>query len=156
MTTAWEFRQMTTADLPNVMEIEELCHAFPWTAGIFSDCLRVGYHCWVIHRAGEIWGYGVMSTGADEAHVLNVSVHPTVRRQGAGEAMMQVFTLQAQEKGAHSLFLEVRPSNIGAMRMYEKLGYNEIGRRKNYYPAPGNGREDAILYAKDIITGFDP
>ncbi len=141
---------MADADLPQVMAIEELCHAFPWTEGIFGDCLRVGYHCWVIEQAGEIIGYGIISTGAEEAHVLNVSVRPDRRRQGAGEAMMNMLTVQARAKGAHSLYLEVRPSNVGAMRLYEKLMFNEIGRRKDYYPAAGNGREDAILYAKDI------
>ena len=144
------FRAMTTEDVTAVMVIELQGHAFPWTEGIFNDCMRVGYHCWVMEREGVITGYGVMSTGAGEAHVLNVTIDASQRRQGAGEAMMHMMMLHARQMGAHSIFLEVRPSNTGAVRMYEKLGFNEIGRRKNYYPAADNQREDAILYAKDI------
>ena len=137
------------ADLDAVMEIESRAYDFPWTQGIFRDCLRVGYCCWCYEIDGLIQGYGVMSVAAGESHILNISVRPESQRQGIGSKLMKHFLQLARRHDADTVMLEVRPSNKLAIKMYEKLGFNEIGVRRNYYPAH-QGREDALLLALSL------
>ena len=139
-------RPMSVADLDRVMEIEPNAYEFPWSEGIFRDCMRVGYCCWCWEEDDELLGYGVMSVAAGESHILNLTVRPESQRQGIGGKLMQHFLKLARRHGADTLMLEVRPSNQKAIRLYEKLGFNEIGVRRNYYPSE-NGREDALLLA---------
>ena len=142
-------RPLTLADLDAVMEIEPRAYEFPWTLGIFRDCLRVGYCCWCCEIDGIIQGYGVMSVAAGESHILNLTVRPESQRQGIASKMMQHFQQLARRHGADTIMLEVRPSNRVAINLYEKLGFNEIGVRRNYYPAE-DGREDALLLALSL------
>lgn len=137
------------ADLDAVMEIESRAYDFPWTEGIFRDCLRVGYCCWCYEIDGLIQGYGVMSVAAGESHILNISVRPESQRQGIGSKLMKHFLQLARRHDADTVMLEVRPSNKLAIKLYEKLGFNEIGVRRNYYPAH-QGREDALLLALSL------
>lgn len=137
------------ADLDAVMEIESSAYDFPWTQGIFRDCLRVGYCCWCYEIDGLIQGYGVMSVAAGESHILNISVRPESQRQGIGSKLMKHFLQLARRHDADTVMLEVRPSNKLAIKLYEKLGFNEIGVRRNYYPAH-RGREDALLLALSL------
>jgi ribosomal-protein-alanine N-acetyltransferase len=140
---------MTGADLDAVMAIEQRAYEFPWTRGILSDCLRVGYCCWCYANAREICGYGVMSVAVGEAHILNLTVSPEVRRQGVGSILMRHFLQLARRHDAEAVMLEVRPSNLGAIRLYQQFGFNEIGVRRDYYPAQ-QGREDALLLALSL------
>jgi ribosomal-protein-alanine N-acetyltransferase len=140
---------MTGADLDAVMEIEQRAYEFPWTPGIFSDCLRVGYCCWCYESGVGIAGYGVMSVAVGEAHILNLTVSPDLQRQGIGSKLMRHFLQLARRHDADTAMLEVRPSNTGAIRLYERFGFNEIGVRRAYYPA-GQGREDALLLALSL------
>ena len=139
------FRAMTLLDVPYVIDIERDSYPFPWSEGIFRDCVRVGYFCCVVELRGVISGYGVMSLGADEAHILNLCIHRELRDQGAGRALLQHLLGSARIAGAHDAFLEVRPSNHGAIRLYESVGFVRIGVRKGYYQA-SPGREDAWVY----------
>jgi len=143
-------RPLTPADLDAVMEIEIRAYEFPWTEGIFRDCLRVGYCCWCYEDDELLQGYGVMSAAAGESHILNLTVRPELQRQGVGSKLMKHFQQLARRHGADTLMLEVRPSNHGAISLYEKLGFNEIGVRRNYYPAE-DGREDALLLALSLV-----
>ena len=143
-------RPLTVADLETIMEIENRAYEFPWTMGIFRDCLRVGYCCWCYEVDERIEGYGVMSVAAGESHVLNVTVRPESQGQGIGRRLMLQFIQLARRHNADSVMLEVRPSNKAAIALYEKLGFNEIGARRNYYPAR-NGREDALLLALSLV-----
>jgi ribosomal-protein-alanine N-acetyltransferase len=142
-------RPMGLADLGRVMDIERELYAFPWSEGNFRDSLKAGYSCWVCERAGLVIGYGVMMLAADEAHVLNVAIARPWQGQGLGRHLMGHLIGLAQTYGAREMFLEVRPSNRVARRLYQHLGFNEIATRRNYYPAVG-GREDAILMAKTL------
>lgn len=142
-------RPLAVADLDAVMAIELRAYGFPWTLGIFRDCLRVGYCCWCYEVSGELLGYGVMSVAAGESHILNLTVDPEVQRQGVGTKLMKHFLQLACRHNADTVMLEVRPSNTAAIRLYEKLGFNEIGVRRNYYPAE-DGREDALLLARSL------
>lgn len=145
-------RPLVADDLEAIMEIERRAYRFPWTAGIFRDCLRVGYCCWCYERDGRIDGYGVMSVAAGESHILNLTVRPEAQRQGIGVRLMRHFLQLARRHNADMVMLEVRPSNTPAVRLYEKMGFNEIGRRRNYYPA-SEGREDALLLALSLESG---
>ena len=140
-------RPMLPTDVRNVMAIELAEYPFPWTAKIFSDCLRTGYYCRIAEIDGKmVGGYGVMSSGAGEAHILNVCVAGTFQRQGIGRTLMLHMLDEAESTGVETVFLEVRESNPVALRLYESLGFNQVGTRKDYYPTK-DGREDAIILA---------
>jgi ribosomal-protein-alanine N-acetyltransferase len=145
----FHLRPMVEADLPEVMVIEEQGYEFPWTIGIFHDCLRVGYPCWVLSGGGRMEGYGVMMIGAGEAHILNICVRQDARSRGHGRAILQHLIAEARLHHAHSAYLEVRPSNGHAVELYRTAGFTEVGYRRNYYPAH-NGREDALIFACEM------
>jgi ribosomal-protein-alanine N-acetyltransferase len=100
---------------------------------------------------GAIVGYGVLSIAAEEAHVLNLCTAPECEGHGLGGRMLQALLRIARGGGAQRVFLEVRPSNPRAIALYERSGFNEIGRRPRYYPAAANGREDAIVMAMELL-----
>ena len=139
-------RPMHEGDVRAVMEIERRAYQFHWTEGIFRDCLRVGYACWVIDINGHVGGYGVMSLVVGEAHLLNICIAPEWQHRGHGRVLLEHFLDLARERGAEQMFLEVRMSNQSAIALYHKRGFNEVGTRKNYYPG-ANGREDALIFA---------
>ena len=142
-------RPMRELDLPVIMGIENRVYPYPWTVGIFRDCLRVGYCCWVYEIGNEIAGYGVMSVAVGEAHVLNLSVKPESQRKGLGRKILAHLIDLARRHNADTLLLEVRPSNGAALALYHSLGFNEVGVRKAYYP-DANGKEDALILAKSL------
>jgi ribosomal-protein-alanine N-acetyltransferase len=137
-------REMQQQDLDGVMAIEERVCDFPWPYSIFSDCIKVGYSCWVLEDEGEIIGYGLLSVAAHEGHILDLCVKPERQRQGLGRRMMQHLIEQAKKFNASSVYLEVRISNHSAFDLYQKLGFSVIGHRKDYYPHI-NDREDALV-----------
>lgn len=148
-TVAVALRPMRGGDLDAVMAIERRAYPFPWTQGIFDDCLRAGYPAWVLHGTDGLLGYGVLSIAAGEAHVLNVCVDPARQGQGLGRHLFRALIDEAIRHGAARVFLEVRPSNPAAIALYHDEGFNEIGRRPRYYPAH-DGREDAIVMAREL------
>lgn len=143
-------RPMREADVDAVMEIEHRAYPFPWTHGIFRDCLRAGYPAWIVQEGGRILGYGVLSVAADEAHVLNLCIDPDEHGQGLGRRLLRSLLRLAHGLGVRRVFLEVRPSNPHAIGLYEDEGFSEIGRRPRYYPQHV-GREDAIVMAKELL-----
>lgn len=146
-------RPMREDDLDAVMRIEDAAYPFPWMRGIFRDCMRAGYPMWVQERDGGIAGYGVLSIAADEAHVLNLCTAHGNEGQGLGQRMLQALLRIARAGGAQRVYLEVRPSNPRAITLYDRSGFNEIGRRPRYYPAANHGREDAIVMAMELLAG---
>lgn len=143
-------RDMSEEDLDTVMDIEQRAYEFPWTEGIFRDCLRVGYVCELLASAeGAVLGYGVMSVAAGECHLLNLCINPAYQRRGLGRWLLNHFIQQARARGANVALLEVRVSNRAAYRLYQGLGFDEIGMRKDYYPAR-KGREDALILAREL------
>jgi ribosomal-protein-alanine N-acetyltransferase len=142
-------RPMMEVDLPEVAAVEQLSYAFPWSENIFRDCLRVGYTCRALDLSGRIIGYGVMSVGAGEAHILNVCVRDEFRNLGFGRRLLEHLLERATAAGVAEAFLEVRPSNLAAIRLYQRLGFEQIGIRRGYYQAP-DGREDAIVLKRDL------
>jgi ribosomal-protein-alanine N-acetyltransferase len=142
-------RPMVEIDLPEVAAIEQASYAFPWSENIFRDCLRVGYTCRALDLADRVIGYGVMSLGAGEAHILNVCVRNEFRSLGFGRRLLEHLLERAGASGVAEAFLEVRPSNLAAIRLYQHLGFEQIGIRRGYYQAP-DGREDAIVLKREI------
>ena len=138
------YRRMEEGDLDRVAAIEETVHAHPWSRGNFSDSIVAGYHCWVVERARQLVGYGVLMTAADESHLLNLTVAAPWQRRGIGSELAGFFVKLARDYGAGKIFLEVRPSNVAARALYARNGFSEIGLRPDYYPASA-GREDAVI-----------
>ncbi|GAB3753863.1 ribosomal protein S18-alanine N-acetyltransferase [Lysobacter olei] len=144
-------RPMREDDLVAVQSVEERAYEFPWTLGIFRDCLRADYPAWVLDEGGVIVGYVLMSVAAGEAHILNVCVAPEQQGRGLGRKLVRAILHVARGRAAERVFLEVRPSNTGAIALYHDEGFNEIGRRPRYYPAK-DGREDAIVMAMELFS----
>ena len=150
-------RPMREADVAAVIGIERASYQFPWTEGIFHDCLRVAYLCRVALLDGQIMGYAVMSMGAGEAHILNLCVREENRRAGVGRALIRYLLEQAEAAGMAEAFLEVRPSNAVTRFLYQSLGFEQVGTRRGYYQAVG-GREDASVLRLRLsdLQGHDP
>ena len=140
---------MQPADLKAVAGIERAAYQYPWSLGIFRDCLLAGYYCLVLEVGGSVTGYGIMSVAAGEAHLLNLCVHPNAHRLGYGRRLLSALMLRAVEAGSERIFLEVRPSNQIALRLYASVGFGQVGIRPAYYQAE-NGREDAVILAATL------
>ncbi len=143
----FSIRPMHDEDIASIMKIERQAYNYPWSAQIFRDCLRVGYCCWVTEHQENIVAYGIMTVAVGESHVLNLCVSPDYRSQGLGKKLMSHLLDVAHDHDANMTFLEVRPSNFAAIKLYMDLGFDEIGIRRNYYPAK-IGREDALILAR--------
>ncbi len=143
---------MIHADLENVMQGELASYPHPWTIGNFEDCLRNRrlFSCWVFEFDEKFAGHVMLSTGAGEAHILNICVYPDYQNQGWGRKLLAEAELIAKQHQAENCILEVRKSNKVGIHLYHSEGYNEIGLRKDYYPAK-KGREDAIVMAKTLF-----
>jgi ribosomal-protein-alanine N-acetyltransferase len=145
-----EVRRMQLTDLPDVLRNERRGYAHPWTEGIFRDCLRNGQECWLLMCSDQNVGHGILSVAAGESHLLNVCVHPDFQGHGFGRILVEHLLERARTGEASTIFLEVRPSNVAACELYDKLGFNEVGLRENYYPS-NIGREDALVLAKELF-----
>jgi len=142
---------MHVSQLPEVLEIERRAYPFPWTESIFRDCLRAGYSAWVlVDSEGAIGGYAFMSMVLDEAHVLNICIDTSLQGRGLGFKLLKHLLKLARSAQATIVLLEVRKSNKPAQKLYESMGFQRLGVRKNYYPAP-DGREDALVLGYDIV-----
>lgn len=140
---------MTHDDLPMVSDIERRSYEFPWSHGVFRDCLLAGYYCLVLERDGRVAGYGILSVAAGEAHILNLCVDPIYRSHGYGEQLLDAILAQSRASNVREIFLEVRPSNLTALALYRKKGFHKVARRPAYYQAT-DGREDAAVLAKKL------
>jgi ribosomal-protein-alanine N-acetyltransferase len=146
----YQLRMMSVDDIDTVMQIEKLAYPFPWTSGNFHDCLKNSYYACVLEDKHDLIGYAIMSMGAGEAHVLTICIHPKLQGGGLGRALLHSLEDVAKSNDVDMMLLEVRRSNQVAIKLYESMGFNELGSRKNYYPSHA-GREDAILMARQLI-----
>ena len=141
---------MTEADLEAVVAVEQSAYSHAWTLGNFKDALKAGY---VAHRlvAGEqLVGYFVAMQVIDEVHLLNITVAPPFQRQGWARCLMQSLSLWSQAHGATCLWLEVRESNAPALNLYQSFGFQQVGFRKDYYPAGRTTRESAVVMSMSL------
>ena len=135
---------MREEDLDEVMAIENAIYTHPWTHGNFADSLRAGYDCRTWRVEGELVGYFILMVAAGESHLLNLSIGVPHQRSGHGRALLREATDLARRRGARSVFLEVRPSNLAAQALYTRFGFRKVAVRRGYYPAH-SGREDALV-----------
>jgi ribosomal-protein-alanine N-acetyltransferase len=140
---------MREPDLHRIIDIERGAYQFPWSEGIFRDCLRVGYCCWVLERASEVDAFGIMQVALGEAHVLNLCVDQQAHGNGLGRLMLRCLMSVARDHLAESVLLEVRPSNAVALALYRSEGFRTVGTRRAYYPST-TGREDAFILARSL------
>lgn len=133
-------------DLDQILPIEEKVYTHPWTRGNFVDSLADGHIAIGLRDAGNaLIAYFFAMPVLDELHLLNLAVSQPAQGRGYAHAMLDKLLNDARENAFVSILLEVRVSNQRAIRLYQAHGYTEIGRRKGYYPASGNVREDAIV-----------
>ena len=144
-----EYRPMTVEDVAYVLTVENEVYPYPWTQQILQDCIRVGYDCWLALENDSVVAHAVVSVAAGESHLLNLSVSKKHQGKGIGKSFIDFLIDIVRSKQATVMLLEVRPSNIHAIRCYDAAGFNEIGCRKDYYPTD-SGKEDALLFAKEI------
>ena len=139
--------------LDSVLEIERESNPYPWTARNFSDCIEKGYYSVVLEDNERLVGFAIMAISSEESHLLNIGVNKDFRGSGFGEQILKKMIIAAEVMGSKKIILEVRVSNKIAYRLYEKLGFHEIGERKKYYRLP-EGREDAYVMSKTLKKGF--
>jgi ribosomal-protein-alanine N-acetyltransferase len=139
------WRPMTTADLERVMAVEVQAYPFPWSRGHFADSLAAGYQAQLLLRDDRLLGYYVAMSGVQEMHLLNLTVAPEHQRQGHARHLLAHLAASARAAGAAQVWLEVRESNARARALYERWGFEPVGRRKGYYPAGHGRREDALV-----------
>lgn len=142
-------RAMSHEDLAQVSDIERRSYDFPWSHGVFRDCLLAGYQCFVIERSERVAGYGILSIAAGEAHILNLCIEPAHRAHGYGELLLDEILARSRAADVEEIFLEVRPSNRTAIGLYRKKGFRQVARRPQYYQAR-LGREDAAVFSKKL------
>jgi [ribosomal protein S18]-alanine N-acetyltransferase len=141
-----ELRPMVVGDVDEVHALECSVFPHPWSRANFMDSLASGYDAWVLREpAGALAGYFLLMYALDEAHLLDVAVAAPLHGRGVGRYLMDRIAARARAQRMASILLEVRPSNMRALEVYRRYGYEEIGRRKGYYPAHEGRREDAIV-----------
>jgi ribosomal-protein-alanine N-acetyltransferase len=140
------YEPMRERDIEDVLAVEDRVYPYPWSRANFLDSLAIGYQAWVLRdQAMRLLGYFLVMQVVDEAHLLNVAVAEEWQGQGLGRFLLNQSVACARGLGMESMLLEVRPSNVRALGIYERYGFEQIGRRKGYYPAADQQREDAIV-----------
>lgn len=146
-------REMKIVDLPSVLAIEHQSQMHPWEKAHFISSIQApSHHAQIlVHEKKSIGvlGYYVCSTAMDEAEILNIAIAPKMRGQHLGKQLLQHLCKQFDEN-IHTVFLEVRESNSPAIALYRSTGFNDVGKRLNYYPHQQT-REDAIIFAKQLV-----
>jgi len=141
---------MTPSDVASVFAIDCQTNDFPWTQSLFEQAVASTKKTSVIEEQGEILGFSIVSYVVGEAELLNICIAKNQQGKKLGNQLLEHVLAQAKLSENHEMYLEVRASNVAALALYEKHDFNEIGRRKDYYPMKG-GREDAILMARSLL-----
>ena len=142
-------REMKDTDIAAVSRIEKLTHIQPWSESVLTDCYHSDYLCFVAEENDyqkELKGYIILSQVLDEAHLLNLCVSLKYQGFGLGRELTARGIKEVVKRGARKMFLEVRRSNMRAIRLYESFGFSEIGIRTNYYQGSSLS-EDAVVMA---------
>ena len=140
--------KMNATHFPQIAELEKLCFSDPWSEKSIETELSCRLSVWLVALEGEqVVGYVGSQTVIDESDMMNIAVHPDFRRRGIAEALVAELEAALRQRGSHALTLEVRDSNAPAIALYEKLGFAQVGLRKNYYRNP---KEDARILRKEL------
>tara|TARA_B100000579_G_C22510819_1_gene701395 strand:+ start:130 stop:612 length:483 start_codon:yes stop_codon:yes gene_type:complete len=148
-----EYKYLNYSYISSLLEIEEESNPYPWTELNFKDCLEKGYYSLALEKEELFVGFAIMAISSEESHLLNIGIKKEKRRLGLGKKLLKKMIIAAEVMGSKKIILEVRISNKSAYKLYEKLGFEEIGKRKNYYRLP-EGREDALVMAKSLKRGI--
>lgn len=144
-------RKLHKSDLPQLVIIEEASQSVPWSDEAFRHCFEAGYQGFALEQEKEMLGFIITSVNVGEAHILNLCIDRPYQRKGYGRQLLEFALAEAVKQGAMIAYLEVRKSNTRAIRLYQNMGFIQIGQRKDYYPVP-TGREDALIFAKDLFV----
>jgi ribosomal-protein-alanine acetyltransferase len=146
----FEIRAMAAADLDQVIAIESAVYPHPWSRGNFVDSLQAAYDASVCLSGERVLAYWLLMHAPDASHLLNFGVEPSRQRQGLGSRLLNRLLGALRAQRVDAVVLEVRPSNLGALALYERAGFERIGVRRGYYPAADRQREDAIVMRRDL------
>lgn len=142
---------MLATDLSAVHAIETTANQFPWSLKNFEDSLQSGYQGWIVREAEKIIAYALVQHVLDEAHLLNICVHPAEQGKGLGRQLLNAVIDVVSLRGSNLMVLEVRRSNRRAQELYLSAGFNEMSVRRGYYPAV-QGREDAVMMGLTLFS----
>lgn len=142
-------RRLSLEDVDRIYQIEKLAYPFPWTRGLFVDCLRAGYALFGLQFGKDLAGYTIFSWAAGEAHLLNLCIHPDWQHRGYGSLLLEYAINHVARHDCETIYLEVRASNARAKNLYRNRGFRVIGSRRSYYQA-GDGREDAVVMSMNL------
>ena len=143
-----KIRPMCREDIPEVAELDEMCFSVPWSAASLEGELDNELADWLVADLdGTIAGYVGAQTVLDEADLMNLAVHPELRRHGVAKALLTSLMHRLYDRGARSLTLDARVGNVPAVALYRSLGFEVAGRRKNYYEKP---KEDAFIFRREL------
>ena len=147
--TSIHLRAMRELDLPTVHQLEKACQPFPWPLWCFRSVLRSGASCWLLAKDSEAIGFGILRIEKHQAHIMNMCVAPSHRRQGLGRRIMLHLLAVANKKHARKACLEVRSTNQAAILLYRKLGFRASEMRKGYY-LTSHGRQNALIMVRKL------
>ncbi|MEG9490800.1 ribosomal protein S18-alanine N-acetyltransferase [Mannheimia indoligenes] len=139
--------EIQQADFERLFEIEQKAHLVPWSKGTLLNNQGEKYLNLKLVENGEIVAFAISQVVLDEATLFNLAVDPDFQGKGFGKRLLSELILQLQKRGVATLWLEVRESNVVAQKLYDSLGFNEVTVRKNYYPTPEGGKENAVVMA---------
>ncbi|MBV9576326.1 MAG: ribosomal protein S18-alanine N-acetyltransferase [Gammaproteobacteria bacterium] len=142
-------RTLFKSDLPQLLLIEKAVHISPWTEDTFKTCFSSGYIGWVVELDKQLRGFIIVSQTGSECHILNLAVTHEYQHQGFGRKLMEAALMYAKKAGVGIAYLEVRCSNLRAIKLYKNMKFQLIGERKDYYPTV-SGKEDAYIFAKSL------
>ena len=143
-------RTVTSSDITKLCALEKATQADPWSREVFEKCFQAKSLGWVIDpTADKVTGFILILLQLNECHILNICVDPSLQRQGYGTQLLSHALMEAKQQGAEIVYLEVRRSNEKAIALYQKMGFEKMGERKDYYLAAG-GREDAWVFARKL------
>ena len=148
-----EYSYLNLGHLSSILKIERGSNPYPWSELNFKDCLEQGYYSLALEDQTELVGFAIMAISTEESHLLNIGVREDLRGRGHGEEILKKMMTAAEVMGSKKVILEVRISNAIAYKLYEKLGFQEIAIRKDYYRLP-DGREDAFVMSKSLKKGL--
>lgn len=144
-------RTLFKSDLPQLLLIEKDTSISPWTDDIFKLCFASGYMGWVVELEKKLIGFIIVSQTGTECHILNLAVAHAHQHQGWGRKLMEASLDYAKNAGLGIAYLEVRRSNLRAIKLYKNMKFQLIGERKDYYPTVA-GKEDAFIFAKSLTA----
>lgn len=145
-------RLMQHSDVQQVFEIEKLVQSHPWTLKQFEESID-SYQSTVIEQQGQVVGFCILQPVVDEANLLLMAIHPSQQGKGLGYQLLDE-SIALLKNNPVQIFLEVRESNVAAVKLYEKSDFHQIDLRKNYYPNPDGTREHAIIMVRACSDDF--